>query len=77
MTHHAEVHATGQAAAKPADASQSKSGDINTRLVLVLLLVALGVWTLAVSHFGWAAFIYPLLGLVGLAFAFTLTLTRA
>ncbi|MFN3869328.1 MAG: hypothetical protein ACK4MF_09705 [Hyphomicrobiaceae bacterium] len=46
-------------------------------LVVMLVTLLVGVWAYLVSVFGFPAFIYPLLGLVGLAFAFILTLTRA
>lgn len=52
------------------------TSDIKILPILLGLIVLLGVWVFAISSFGVAAFIYPLLVLVALAFAFTLVLTR-
>ncbi|MFN3869327.1 MAG: hypothetical protein ACK4MF_09700 [Hyphomicrobiaceae bacterium] len=38
--------------------------------------VLIMTWVLAIMAFGFSAFLYPLYGLVALAFAFALTLTR-
>ena len=40
------------------------------------LVVLLAIWGFAIAQVGFAAFIYPLLTLVLLAFVFTLSLTR-
>ncbi|MGD9784470.1 MAG: hypothetical protein AB7E80_17525 [Hyphomicrobiaceae bacterium] len=56
---------------------QHHAQDVSAGRVALALLALVGVWAYAVNLFGFAAFIYPLLGLVLAAFAFTLTLTRA
>lgn len=55
-------------------------GENYTKLLIAIalgLVVVLTVWGFAIASVGFAAFIYPLLALVGLAFLFTLNLTRA
>lgn len=58
----------------------TESGETYDRLslmVIALVVAIAGIWAVAIAVFGFAAFIYPLLTTVALAFVFVLTLTRA
>lgn len=58
--------------------SEAETGGLKSSLLFVAIVALLvGIWAFAINSFGFTAFIYPLLGLVAAAFAFTLVLTRA